>query len=399
MKYLGVPATYEIIPSHDQYCINRHGDIIHYKTGIHLEPVPKPIDFLMSKVMLDNEIVSVGSVMAEVFIGPMDLPLKWVDPVMHHDSMLNLTYNIGEVHGDVKSSLFISGEEFRPIPGYETNLVSQSGVVVCTMPYLYFAQRYFTPNHYSHVIIRPNGSRRKMKIHVNRVVYMTWVGPIELGNVIDHKDNIIYHNHWTNLQQVDQRKNIVRSFTEGNNQDRNFYSDETVIQIAECMSKGYSIFDIAYELGLEQTPYLSAVIAKLRSIPDYRSGIASGYDVSKYNAEPKFYLATKIQEKILADAREGYNMKYLRDKHPDVDEQVIRRVCAANGVTINRKNLTPAQANEILEYDKTHTNAETCARFGIGNATLWNIQNGTYFDLRPRGYTIPEERRRSNLKK
>lgn len=47
---------------------------------------------------------------------------------------------------------------------------------------------------------------RHMKIH--KLVYLTWIGPVEESLQINHKDDNKYNNHWSNLYTGTQKENI-----------------------------------------------------------------------------------------------------------------------------------------------------------------------------------------------
>ena len=62
---------------------------------------------------------------------------------------------------------------------------------------------------YFKISLRSNGKSISYRIH--RLVYETFVGPIEDGKVIDHIDSNRENNRVDNLQAISQRLNIIKA--------------------------------------------------------------------------------------------------------------------------------------------------------------------------------------------
>lgn len=66
-----------------------------------------------------------------------------------------------------------------------------------------------TPNGkpYSTAVLRKTNQRKTYTLYIHRLVHSMFVGPIEEGLVIDHKDRDSLNNSWDNLQAVTRAEN------------------------------------------------------------------------------------------------------------------------------------------------------------------------------------------------
>lgn len=95
--------------------------------------------------------------------------------------------------------IIINKEIFKQ---YDTNYyVSADGKV-----YSKYSKKILKPNLTSDGYLRVDIHQKHMTIH--KLVYLTWIGELEKGVQINHKDDNKLNNHYTNLYAGTQKENI-----------------------------------------------------------------------------------------------------------------------------------------------------------------------------------------------
>lgn len=75
----------------------------------------------------------------------------------------------------------------------------------------------------SYPIVTFTYNRQVICLPLARVVYAWYKGPIGEKEVIDHKDNNPYNNHWDNLQKLSVGENLAKRYLDNPNFARNQY--------------------------------------------------------------------------------------------------------------------------------------------------------------------------------
>ena len=390
--YDKIPRNFYVIPTHDTHAINVKGDVYSFTTGRLVEP-DDPRQLFRAHVFIDGTWIPIEVLLMDTFVGHLDLPI--ISSVPFPRRAGSLTYQFTSIEKTSDDEWFLNGYRFRRFPRLPDFMVSENGVVIDRKNYWCMHCK-CTTNFYLTIALYDPTIHRQRKFMLNRVVYESYYGPIPDGFVVDHRDSNTFNNLYTNLQAITQADNIAKTFQEGHKQHLTYYPDDMVEQICQRMEQGKTLFDIMYEMQIpdEERQYVISLITKLRR-GEGRPHIAGKYDLMKYNpATTGIRVPTEIQNKIIADIEEGLPMVRLKAKYPSVDEQVIRRIAKYANVPLNRKALTYAEVDEIAQYAKDHTHADTCAKYSISEPTLIRIMSGMYFQQFGRGWRVPEENRK-----
>lgn len=171
----------------------------------------------------------------------------------------------------------------KTIPGFSNYMISEDGKTVYSIKRDKEIAHAISENGYEVVTITDDdGYRAPRKVH--RLVYLTYVGELIPGMTIDHIDNDPMHNHYTNLQQISQSENSMKSFTEGKNKDKAVWDKGTVDNICRLLAKNTSEHDIFRKLKIDYDKHRVAcnhlVGQLLRG--DIHKDITAKYDLSGY---------------------------------------------------------------------------------------------------------------------
>ena len=141
--------------------------------------------------------------------------------------------------------------KFKVIPGFSKYMISEDGVVYSLVSKKIIAQSKNWAGYLTVTITDDNGFRSPRKVH--RLVYLTYIGPLDPNLVVDHKDDDKNHNHYTNLQQITNSENSTKSFITGKNKEKVVWTKEMIHQICKMMqdfipeSEIFSKFDVDYD--------------------------------------------------------------------------------------------------------------------------------------------------------
>lgn len=378
MKTYSLRKNYRLIPDHIPYAINVYGDVYNCETNQNLECNVSETG--ESIICIDNNNnYDVRQLMLDTFIGHLDLPIILKPRRSVWRTVNDLTYDITDLTkiSDDPLEYAISNTVFRKHPYYTDILVSEEGVIL-QYPKFYFIHVWQSPSHYPR-IQRHSNSHKGYNRPISHLVYETWVGEIPDGMIIDHKDDIVYHNHWSNLQAITQRENIHRSYMTGGKSNRVFYPDETIHKICNLMAMGYSGKDIANTLDIEYTPNLLSLMTRLKH-GDARVDITTQYNLDAY--DPSLNLQSiplLIQHQIIDDVKNGMRAKDLHQKYSNYGPQSIEAVYRKAGLQIYVYKLRPRQVEQIKErLDNGSTIQSICDEFEISKATVNAIRHNHY---------------------
>lgn len=99
----------------------------------------------------------------------------------------------------------------QPIKGYENYIIYEDGRIYSTNKNIFIGANPTTTSKYLYVKLYKNGTVAYKSVH--RLVAQTFVPNPENLPVVDHVDDNIYNNHYTNLQWCTQKENIHKSYS------------------------------------------------------------------------------------------------------------------------------------------------------------------------------------------
>jgi hypothetical protein len=173
--------------------------------------------------------------------------------------------------------------KFKDIPNFPGYRISENGEVYSDKRNKIISQAKNWAGYAVVTITDELGFRSPRKVH--RLVYSTYVGGLESGKVIDHKDNDKSNNHYSNLQQITPSQNSIKSFISGKNISKIVWTKDMIHKICKMIEKNYSNKKIFKNLRID---YNSNRYNCNHLIGDLIRGtihkdITSEYNLSEYN--------------------------------------------------------------------------------------------------------------------
>jgi hypothetical protein len=379
-------TRYYPIPTHPNYGVTADGVVIDFTT---MRRAPCDFKGDIVQVHLGDEVVPLPLLLAHAFIGPIDLPVgvrRRGNPNMARD----ISYVYDAITFDDNDHCKIDGIKFTAIPGYDRYFISEDGVVF-DMANPHFVHRSYTTNGFATVQIVPDGTTRDKrevdKVLVQRLVYITYVGPIEEGMYVGHRDNCIHHNHYTNLMLRTRGQTVVESFASGGNQDRRRWTEDQLKEICHLMERNCPNEEIAELVGVPYDEAFTHLLTRLKTGVSYKE-LASNYDIAQYKSgRSRSGMSDADRETIKQLVAEGKSLDEIF-KHFDgrYNKQLIYRTYKKDGVTTadpHGKGLSPEQVAVIkADIDSGLRAKAVCEKYGIGEATFYRIKSGTYANKR-----------------
>lgn len=380
MRTYKLRPNFVLIPDKFPYAINRRGDVYNIETNEDCE-IGISSDGC-TYIDLNGSLIDVRKLLLITFIGDIDLPVvsKRSDGTWLTLGDLTYALNSTDIHhiSDDPFEIEIRGHVFRAHPYYAGLLVSEDGIIL-RYPSLDFGKIWYSDSHYPrydyHFSNRDYRSRP-----ISHYVYETYIGEIEDRKIIDHKDNIPYHNHWSNLQQITQMENIHRSYISGLNKHRMPFTIDQIEKMCKMMEDGISGRDIALALGVPANKQLFSMLGRLYRGTAY-SDIASRYNVKNYKA--KYNLASmpkSVIDSIINDVKNGVHRYELIQKYPEYDFQTIEHAYRKYGkLTTYIWKLNPAQIETIKRrIDAGYMKKQIAEEFNVSKGLITLIAQGRY---------------------
>lgn len=199
--------------------------------------------------------------------------------------------------------------KFKNIPGFSRYKISEYGDVYSIPRKKILSTSKNWAGYLTVTLVDDSGFRSPRKIH--RLVYLTYIGPLEDGKVVDHKDDNKLHNHHTNLQQITPSENSIKSFVSGKNADKVVWPKETIHLICELMEQNMPTWEIFTSIGYD---YYSHKIECNILVGQLRRGEIHK-DVSKnYNIKNYICSVNKVDARLdIASVRNIYMMMLFGD--------------------------------------------------------------------------------------
>ena len=88
---------------------------------------------------------------------------------------------------------------------------------------------------------------KAVSLSLARFIYVWYIGDLENGEVVDHKDNNPYNNYWGNLQKMSVGKNLAKRYIDNPISPRNQYETELYQLVHKLFESG-----VSYEEALEK---------------------------------------------------------------------------------------------------------------------------------------------------
>lgn len=173
-------------------------------------------------------------------------------------------------------------EKFKPIPGFSKYSIFEDGTVYSNVRNKIVAKTKNWAGYWVVSITDDNGYRAPRKVH--RLVYSAYVGPLEEGKVVDHKDDNKNNNHYTNLQQITPSENSTKSFITGLNKTKVVWTKDMIHELCKMMEKNTPnrIMFKALNIDYDDNRYnCNHLIGDLKRGTIHKD-ITSQYDLSRY---------------------------------------------------------------------------------------------------------------------
>lgn len=376
MRTYKLRKNFCLIPDHFPYAIESRGGIYNIETNedteiLYDQYTKEPF------VYLGDAPYELKRLLALTFIGDIDLPVVTTLISRHWMRAGDLDYKIIEMKRLNETDVSIDGYLFRRHPRYGEFLVSENGVIYSTASKRFVHVRQ-TESHYPRINVHA-GFRHNFSCPISHMVYETYIGPLDSSLVIDHKDNIPYHNHWTNLQQITQEENIQRAFAEGNNINRRVFTIDQIETICRMMQDGYGRYEISEALEVPNDETLMAMMGRLYRRNAYKS-ITSKYDFSKYDPDANISKVPRaVAFQVIEDVKNGMRRYELMKKYSEYGIQSIDRIYRNAGLRIRAKALTHEQVEEIKKRLAQGETRESLHRaFGVNKTIITMIKQGKY---------------------
>lgn len=380
-----------IIPNHPNFTISVHGTVERRKerTEVHWRKVDEApgIPF----VELDGVIVSIPKLLVETFVG--NFPGKIISRKGIPDLWTrsgDLEYKVDNVQYDPSdgSIIYLNGVKFKSIPGFSRYVISEDGIIYDIQTERFMHHTYASDHYKLISLFSDEGPKIRHLVHL--FVYITYIGELKPGFVIDHKDADVFNNHWTNLQQITQAENVRKSF-EMKHRKGAICTVPQIEETCKLMSEGiYSAKEMADMVGIPEEDFKKyrRLLVAIKFGNSYKD-IASKYNIDNYNPASRSLLSQNQKNQVIEDVKNGMRMSELVAKYK-VDEQVIRRVYKnIPGVGMSKKALSEDTVNQILtDVSSGMPGPQIQSKYNISGQTLWIIKRGEYFKTRSRGYRV-----------
>lgn len=221
---------YDIIPFHDNYGINKNGEVINFSTNKILNSI------IMNNekyVYIDKIPYRVMELLVKTYITLYD-DFNWdyFDKNPNNVCLNNVWITIKNIHKKSDTILIIDNHEYMSIPEYPKYYISNNGTVFSTKKCIFMKKKYDV----GYPCISFPIENRKSKIYkIHRLVFCTWSN-ISSNNVevVHHKDNRKYNSNLENLENSTMFDNTRYAILDGQKTVKFSLSD------IECMCKLYN---------------------------------------------------------------------------------------------------------------------------------------------------------------
>ena len=274
------------------YMISTKGDVTN-PNGNLLKPV---ITCSTLCYNIHNVGYAIAKLVWETFIGEINTYIRYSDGNELNVDIKNLYVDL-DIEQLSSTKYLINDIAYQVIPGFSAYVISRKGTVYSLKRRQFVARSFNHANYPTVTLVDDNGFRSPRKVH--RLVYLTYVGPLNSELVIDHIDSNKLNPSVENLRQISNRENICRAYSNNdyyvfksiddyNINDNLPYKENEIEKICKMMAENKPHDEILVRLGYEYTNAnynsLVSTTTKLRNREIYRD-IADKYNVPE---KPKF---------------------------------------------------------------------------------------------------------------
>lgn len=377
MKTYQLRKNFRLIPDHHPYAINVFGNVYNFIDDKNCDCVLD--DNGNTCYLLNDMLCDVRQLLLDTFIGHLDAPIVYRGHKSNWTTVNDLSYSINGLKQISEDPLEyeLANIKFRQHPYYTDLLVGENGVIM-RLPDFQFIRVWQSPSHYPR-IQRHSGNKTLYTRAISHLVYETWIGDIPNGMVVDHKDDIVYHSHWSNLQLMTQKDNIHKSYKTGGKSDKTYFDTETLEKMCQLMSEGRDAKDISVILGIEYNKYLCSIIMRLHKGIAYPE-IASKYNFDAYDPNSNRHsIPSLVREQIIADVKNGMRAVDLHKKYSMYGPQSIDAVYTSAGLKIYTLKLTPYQIECVKQRLAAGYTVKSIAdEFDVTRETITKIKMNKY---------------------
>jgi Trp operon repressor len=267
------------LPYHEKYKISSKGYIYNLNDNTLLKPIKINKEW---HVTINDEYYNIAKLVLSTFIG--DIPGE-INYLISKDNygVKDLCYNI-IIEWINDNTIIINGIKFLKIAGFSKYYISDNGVVYSITHHKLIVKTFNHRGYPTVGLVDNNGFRSPRKVH--RLVYMTYIGKLKDGYIIDHKNGLKYCSDYWNLEQIVQRENVMRAYELGLNNTRR-WADSDIELICSLLEKNTPSREIFCTLGMTSHNEYRDLTLLIHNIINgilYRD-ISHNYDISKYISE------------------------------------------------------------------------------------------------------------------
>ena len=358
-------SRYYIIPDHPMYSITGLGNVVDRRTE-------KTVDWTVDKgciyVTLDGEQCPIAKVLANVFIGNLNLPVFSSTDEQYNARTLQYLVPAGTRYNYFNDRQVLRIQqldegvdiEFRVIPRNTRYYISRDGVVFDTKRLL-FTHRTASPNGYYCVSLHAKGVRKGdvdnpyNRAAVSRLVYEAWVGPIPDGYDVDHRDNNRLNNDYTNLIAITHAAN-TRKALRRDGQSIIRYSDDDAITAGKMLMDNAPYADIAKAIGTECDHQFKMWLNHIR-FGDTQRDLLKDYDFSNYDGRVNYAgalsLSPKQRKELIWRYKMGDDIDHLSEDY-GISKHQIEYWCRGKN-----ENYIKGDRREFTDIIERYRNGES----------------------------------------
>lgn len=285
------------------YMINDNNEIVKID-------IPKHLTKIFAKYVINT------------FIGPLNGDVIFKNDNICDISLENLMYDLTVVQKN-DTIFMINGEEFKQIPGYDNYYISQNGVVYSRSSNKVLKIKINPWMYYTIGITNNNGQRKFEMIH--RLVYETWVGPIDNTLQVNHKNSKPWINSLYNLELTSAIENVRHSIQFNNRYSK--WKVDDVYNVCSYLADGFSADEIYRKLDLDafiKLKHFRSFCSYLKSKTKYWTDVSSQFDFDGAHVRFRKYDDALING-VLKMLKANIPQKEIAD-HYNIDFRVVSEI-------------------------------------------------------------------------